>query len=792
MLDECTGGGEDVQFIQLADGSYHSCGLTPQGAAYCWGRDDYGQLGDGGVSSDSQSPVAVDTSSINGEKAFVQLTGGVAHSCGLTADGRAYCWGWDERGQLGNGGSGQDSQEPVLVDVSPITGEQAFVHLAAGGGNTCGLTSEGAAYCWGGDVFGELGNGGVSSNSQDPVAVDISPISGAKTFRQLTGGDSHVCGLTSDRVAYCWGSDSAGQLGDGGTSVNSQSPVAVDISPITGDQSFVLLAAGDMHTCGLTCEGATYCWGWDGYGQLGDGDPSNDSQEPVAVDTGAMTGDVAFVQLIGGNAHACGLTAAGEAYCWGRDDNGQLGDGGESRDSQSPVSVDTSGITGEQAFVQLTGGMAQSCGLTGVGMAYCWGWDGYGQLGDGGESNDSQSPVMVDTSAVAGGKSFVLVVTGYMHSCGLTSEGVVFCWGNDTDGQLGNGSTAGASQSPMAVDTVPITGQKAFVDLTVGQNHSCGLTAEGVAYCWGTNWWGQLGNGTSSNKYQSPEQVDTTTISGEQAFVHLTGGGSHTCGLTAEGAAYCWGADMYGQLGNGDAIGFSSFPSALDTSSITGSIILIHLSCGFAHCCGLTSEAVAYCWGYNNNGQLGDGSGSTQSHFPVAVDTSPVTGERIFVQLTVGSYHACGLTSEGVAYCWGQDDSGQLGDGGDSSNSSIPVAVDTGPIAGEKAFTKLSAGSGHTCGLTSAGVAYCWGSDQYGALGDGGNTNHSQSPVAVDTHAIAGEDALVQLEAAFSHSCGLTAEGVAYCWGEDMFGQLGDGGASNNSQSPVPVDISPL
>src|SRR5690606_30591111 len=164
------------------------------------------------------------------------------------------------------------------------------VPFSAGGAHTCGLTSDGVAYCWGSDLYGQIGDGGTSQDSKSPVAVDVSGITGATTFVQLAAGEHHTCGLTSDGVAYCWGSDGSGRLGDGGTSQNSQSPVAVDVSGIAGATSFVQLAAGQAHTCGLSSAGVAYCWGSDGSGRLGDGGTSQSSQSPVAVDVSGITG----------------------------------------------------------------------------------------------------------------------------------------------------------------------------------------------------------------------------------------------------------------------------------------------------------------------------------------------------------------------------------------------------------------------------------------------------------------------------------------------------------------------
>jgi alpha-tubulin suppressor-like RCC1 family protein len=788
---QCVGNGIGLGLVSISSHGDHTCGLTTDGVAYCWGRDNFGQLGNGGTGQNTKSPSPVDTSAISGNKAFVELAEGWLHTCGLTAEGVAYCWGNDEYGQLGNGGGWLDTQSPFPVDTSTITGNKAFVQLTAGNSHTCGLTAEGVAYCWGWDGYGQLGNGGASQDSQSPCPVNTSAIPGNKAFVQLAGGGAHTCGLTAEGVAYCWGYDGDGELGNGGGSLSTQSPSLVDTSTIPGNKAFIQLAGGGYHTCGLTAEGVATCWGYDNLGQLGNGGGSLSTQSPCPVDTSTMSGNKLFIQLTAGNTyHTCGLTSDGVAYCWGNDGNGQLGNGGVSLDTQSPSPVDTSTVPGNKAFIQLTGGGYHTCGLTAGGVAYCWGYDGHGELGNGGTSVDTQSPSPVDTSATPVNKAFVKFTGGYGHTCALTSEGVAHCWGTDLNGQLGNGFSSQDEQSPSLVDTSTIFGNKAFVQLTGGGYHTCGLTVEGVAYCWGTDLDGQLGNGGTSQNTQSPSLVDTSTIPGNKVFVQLTGGGYHTCGLAAEGVIYCWGKDQYGQLGTGGISLEAQSPSLVDTSAIPGINAFVQIAGGYGHTCGLTAEGVVYCWGWDGYGQLGNGGTSQDTQSPSPVDTSTIPGNKAFVKLTGGNYHTCGLTAEGVAYCWGLDQYGQLGNGGATLDAQSPSPVDTSAIPGNKAFVQLTAGWAHTCGLTADGVAYCWGYDFHGELGNGGGSVNTQGPTPVDTSTVPGNKAFALLTGGNYHTCGLTVDGVATCWGWDVYGQLGNGGSSLDTQSPSLVDTS--
>jgi alpha-tubulin suppressor-like RCC1 family protein len=227
------------------------------------------------------------------------------------------------------------------------------------------------AYCWGWGEHGQLGNGS-SESSSTPVAV-----SGGLTFSVLSANLAHTCGITGSRTAYCWGFNFYGHLGDGSTS-SSTTPVGV-----TGGLTFTSIAAGRVHTCGLTGSGAAYCWGLNEDGQLGNGGPTNPFQphpNPVAV-----VGGFSFSVLISGNhdAHTCAVTSSGSAYCWGWNDQGQLGKG-SAGSSSTPAPV-----SGELSFRALSGGRGHTCGLTSAGAMYCWGWNRDGQLGNGSTTNSS-------------------------------------------------------------------------------------------------------------------------------------------------------------------------------------------------------------------------------------------------------------------------------------------------------------------------------------------------------------------------------------------------------------------
>jgi alpha-tubulin suppressor-like RCC1 family protein len=339
---------------------------------------------------------------------FRQVSAGSFHTCAVTTDDRAYCWGSGGSGQLGQGYSGD------RLTPSAVLGGLQFRTVSAGAGSTCGLTTDGRAYCWGQNVYGQLGDG-TTTTRLTPVRV-----LGGLRFRQLDKGEYHACGLTAlDRKAYCWGDNRYGQLGDG-TKTNRPRPVAV-----LGGRVFRQVSGGGQHTCAVTPTYKTYCWGDNRFGQLGDGTMVLLRPRPALV-----AGGRTFSQVDAGRLQTCAVTTGSRAFCWG---------------SHFPDNTPRA-VAGGISFDRVSAGTVHTCGETTGNRAYCWGDNSRGQLGDG-TTTQRLTPV-----AVAGGLTFAQVsaAVGGLHTCGRTSGGVAYCWGNNSAGGLGDGTTT-TRLSPVAV-----------------------------------------------------------------------------------------------------------------------------------------------------------------------------------------------------------------------------------------------------------------------------------------------------------------------------------------------------
>jgi len=794
-----------IRIVKVSNGSYHSFGLTSDGRIYAWGRNTSGELGIGTTLARSNVPIAVKTTGTPMDgKVVKQVEGGGryegSHSIALASDGTVYTWGLNQYGQLGNNTT-TNSRSPIAVQAAgtPLAGK-TIVQVAAGADHSLALDSDGALYAWGSNAYGQLGNG-TTTNSSVPVAVKIAgtPLAG-KTIIQIVAGANHNMVLTSDGAVYTWGWNYHGQLGNN-TKTNSNTIVAVQTigTPLAG-KKIVKIAAGQGHSLALTGDGIVYTWGRNDTGQLGN-NATTDAMLPVAVTvTGTPMNNKTIVEIASGARHSLAIDSNGKVYAWGHNSSGQLGNN-STVNALTPVAVQA---PADKNIIQVSGGGwsgASSSALTSNGTVYSWGRDFDGQLGDG-TNNDSYVPVITtinlvdtpsipthvmakpgDTTAtiswqapiVSGGQNITGYVLQYqvIGASSWTTVNVVAAATSHTTTGLTNDqtyrirlaakTTAGTGDFSNVVLVTPhakpaitnvspaigpiaggqnvtITGtnfvlkNKKIMQTVNGNGYSLALSADGTVYAWGRNEYGQLGNGVTATNSPIPVAVKTTGTSMDgKTIMQVAAGATHSLALATDGTIYAWGKNEYGQLGNDSTIN-SPIPVAVKTAGTPmdgKKIIQIHA--GYEHSLALASDGTVYTWGRNNYGQLGKND-ATDAHIPAAVRTlgTPMAG-KIIVQLAAGNSQSIALASDGTVYTWGWNQHGQLGNG-TTMNSRIPVAVVTAgtPLAG-KVVSQIAAGNAHALAMTDDGTMYTWGWNQHGQLGNGTTGMDAKTPVAVST-----------------------------------------------------------
>lgn len=356
-------------------------------------------------------------------------------------------------------------------------------------------------------------------------------------------------------------------------------------------------------------------------------------------------------------------------------------------------------------------------------------------------------------------QTFVAVAAGALHTCAIRIDGVAFCWGDGTLGQLGNGANV-TQGTPSRV-----SGSHTWVSVTAGQRHSCGLTDQGAVQCWGWNFQGQLGDATTFT------QLSPVPIASTLRFVEVAAGLHHTCALAVDQTVWCWGAAGQGRLGN---------VLASDTSvptQVGGADRFTSLAAGGFHTCAVRTDRRAVCWGLNHAGQLGDGSSLDRA------TPTPVLANLEFRSLGAGFSHTCGVTTDGRAFCWGEVARGAIGDRTDGpagASNQLPSQVFAGA-----AFDQVSAGLHYTCALDQTRRIQCWGAGTEGQLGDPRLRDWATPQLVTTTD----QATFRRVEASWGvHTCGLSRGSALYCWGRGDVGQLGNG-TTTFTATPVRVQV---
>lgn len=378
-------------------------------------------------------------------------------------------------------------------------------------------------------------------------------------------------------------------------------------------------------------------------------------------------------------------------------------------------------------FLAVFGTFFSASAARAAGRAYTWGFNNVGQLGDGTFTN-SKLPVTVFGGGAPAGNTIIAIAGGYRHSLSLASDGKVYGWGQNSSGQLGSEAFPGGSPRPVEVDMSGVLAGKTVTAIAAGGLHSLALTSEGKVYSWGSNDNGQLGAGPIGSS-RVPVAVQTGGELAGKNVVAISAGMYHSLALTSDGGVYAWGDNNYRQLGSIDDPAGSNVPMAINSSGVLAGKVITKIAAGLYHNLVLANDGKVYGWGYNGYFQLGNGTGAT-TRFPVAVSTSGVLSGKTVTAIAASYLHSLAVTSTGQIYSWGNNSYRQLGDG-TTADSNVPVAVVlSGGLAG-KAITGMGAGLFHSVVLTADNKVYSWGGGT-SEDGDYGLNADSATPVELN------------------------------------------------------------
>jgi len=664
----------------VAAGGSHSLALKSDGTVWAWGSNSNGQLGDGNVNFHATP------NQVPGLTGIIAIAAGQNHSLALKSDGTIWAWGSNGNGQVGDGTVGNNRLSPVAVTATGFTNN--ITAIAAGANHSLAIVTGGGLWAWGQNANGQVGDGTLVQKVV-PTAISLTTCAaGAATA--IAGGFSHSLAVVSGTVC-AWGLNANGQLGDG-TTTQRTAPVATStLSGITA------VSAGSNHSLALKSDNTVWAWGANGVGQLGD-TTTTSSLTPVQA-VGITTG----VEIAAGNSYSVARLSSpvDTVMTWGAEGQGELGDG---ITDLRPVPIQISGFPAN--VTRAAAGNGHTLALLSTGIVWGLGNNGNGQLGDG-STTRRLAPV-----AVSGLTNITAIAAGNTHSLARDSSGNVWAWGANGNGQLGNNTT---TQGLVPIQVVGVGGSGfltniAGISASGTNSHSLAVSTTGVVYAWGLNNNGQLGDGTTT---QRTAPVVVSGLSG--VFTAVSAGNNHSMALRNDGTVWAWGSNNNGQLGIG-TIDFSSHPTPVQVPGLTGVVAIyagnlssfvikgngsiwawgsnhadpnafqqttpdenadlpgvLSLAAGNGYALFTIQVGSVFVggWGANNGGQLGNGT------FNFGASPIPSLGFAGKTPSSVSANsHSLAVMTDGTLWGWGIDSNGQLGD-----NPTIFNATPTATVA---------------------------------------------------------------------------------------------------------------
>jgi alpha-tubulin suppressor-like RCC1 family protein len=770
---------------------------------YAWGSNDANQLGTT-VSGNKLVPTRIDVATSN-VQTWSQLSAGENHSLGISTDSDklnwGYAWGLNFNDQLGTTVSG-NKLVPTRIDVA-TSNVQTWSQLSASSNYSLGISADSDklnwGYAWGNNDRNQLGTT-VSGNKLVPTRIDVAT-SNVQTWSQLSTGGLHSLGISADlnklNWAYSWGGNDKGQTGLGLQSGNQTKPAKINLNFNQLPNKWLFIDAGAEHSLAISSHNFGWAWGSGLNGKLGNG--SNNFQ-PIPTE---IIGSIKWNKLSAGKNHSQGIDDNQNSWGWGSNEQNQLGLGsiyptfnkipikmGLKTELSNFVQISTSN-TSVTAFFQ-NQNTSHSLAIDSLGRAWAWGDNFYGQLGNdlsGGTSEnyesppDSSVPVLVEVPLGHSG-IWVQVSAGKDHSVGIDSYGQGWAWGSNYSGQLGNGSTTQRSV-PTRID-VATSNVQTWLRLSAGEAYTLGISADSDklnwGYAWGSNDGGKLGTTVSGNKLV-PTRIDVAT-SNVQTWSQLSAGRLHSLGISADSDklnwGYAWGSNSDGILGNGTSDS-SLYPIRISSIDVQ---TWLQLYAGYSQSFGISADSNklnwGYGWGWNGTFQLGNGT-QNQTSLPTRINFNSV---QTWSQIAPGFVHTLGIAADpdklNWGYAWGINDAGQLGIGNEIiGESSIPIKIDDSNVS---TWFQFSAGDSLSLGISAdPNAAWSWGSNRKGQTGLELESGNQFFPVQIQ-NPISFEGDFISGSAGSKHTILIDIDGKIYTAGSNALGQLGLGNVTIDSE----------
>lgn len=727
--------GSPLKTIKVATSGTGTCALLQNGRIKCWGFNGSGQLGQDNTTSvgcgagssctlmSSLNPIAFNAASVGTRSTDIAL-GAASTACALMENGKVVCWGSNTSGLLGvaagpllNAGCGGGCTAMSALTEVDLPGSGVLASkIAVGTAHACALLTDGNIRCWGANNSGQLGVDSTTPAGACATCGALANVNSVVYSRDLVAGDGRTCSVTTEGKTWCWGGNGSGELGlDNTTTVGNGAGTLMAALVAGVPISFGgaappiprALSAWGTNTCALLDSGEVKCWGLNVEGQLG-------QDNATGIGCGAMSGcgllstttainlgtESRALKVETSGQHTCALLTNGDVTCWGRNSFGELGlnhtqSVGTSSGSLATLTSINIGTNRKALDLSLprSTDLRYTCTTSTRGGVRCWGDNSSGQLGQNNltTTGDSTGDMdgLSDIAGLATGGSFAYAAgakVGSGHTCALSPDGNLICWGKNTVGQSGkeNSTTYGAA-NPAGGGLAPLSsifgGGNVALDglvakIETGSQHTCALTypmagGNPTVRCFGAGSDGQLGRGSTDNAGtlpSAPNDMDSVSDVPVSNPVEVTAGGNSSCAILSDRSLICWGDNTYGQLGidSPDSSKGSAGGEVAGLSAIqVGNTRVLQASISPTHACAITTDHDLRCWGDNSTGNLGTNSMTAASNGidPSVASLSAIDlgTDRKALQVSTGQSTTCALLDNGEIKCWGSNTYGQLG-----------------------------------------------------------------------------------------------------------------------------------
>ena len=685
---------------QVSSGGNHTAAVKTDGTLWAWGRNADGQLGNATITSTS-TPVTTFAGGTN----WKQVTCGGYHTAAIKTDGTLWNWGRNTSGQLGRYQDLSSALTPVTTFAggnnwadTATTDPAELYTLSCGSFHTAAIKTDGTLWTWGSNGFGQIGD----NTSGNVTTTPVTTFAGGTNWKQVAGGRDHTAAIKTDGTLWTWGRNQYGQLGTNNTTTRS-----TPVTTFAGGTNWKQVACASIfrhtYTAAIKTDGTLWTWGRNTSGQLGD---NTTTQRLTPVTT--FAGGTNWKQVACGGEYIAAIKTDGTLWTWGRNNNGQLGTN-DLTNRSTPVTT----FAGGTNWKQVAGGRDHTAAIKTDGTLWTWGNNTNGQIGDNTQYFNRLTPV----TTFAGGTNWKQVAGGYKHIAAVKTDGTLWTWGGNSNGQIGDNTQIFDLSQPLTLRLTPVTtfaGGTNWKQVAGGDGHTAALNDDGVnkrLYLWGSDSGAQLGF-----FYLNQDVIPNQTFAGGTNWKQVSSGGSHTAAVKTDGTLWAWGVNTFGQIGDNTSGNVRTTP----VTTFAGGTNWKQVSSGDSYIAAIKTDGTLWTWGRNAYGQLGNGV-TTDRSIPVTT----TAGGTNWKQVACGNSHTAAIKTDGTLWTWGNGANGALGNGVTTGNISTPVTT----FSGGTNWKQVSAGGSHTPAIKTDGTLWTWGNGGSGILGNGATTGAISTPV---------------------------------------------------------------